>query len=98
TVQPVNYVALLRGINLGDNNIIKMLDLKACFEDEGFENVSTYIASGNVLFGASAKEAGKLVGRLEKLLSKRFGYESRVVVCSQPELAEIVASCPKGFG
>lgn len=46
------YVALLRGINVGGNNLIKMTALKACMEALGFEAVATYIASGNVLFGA----------------------------------------------
>ena len=44
------YVALLRGINVGGKNLIKMADLKACFEEHGFERVVTYIQSGNVLF------------------------------------------------
>ena len=43
------YLALLRGINVGGNNIIKMADLKACFENMGFTEVVTYIQSGNVL-------------------------------------------------
>ena len=44
------YLALLRGINVGGNNIIKMADLKACFERLGFTGVATYIQSGNILF------------------------------------------------
>lgn len=44
------YLALLRGINVGGKNIIKMADLKACFESLGFADVVTYIQSGNVLF------------------------------------------------
>ena len=47
-----HYLALLRGINVGGNNIIKMADLKACFEQMGFEDVSTYIQSGNVIFAS----------------------------------------------
>ena len=42
------YVALLRGINVGGKNLIKMADLKACLEGDGFEDVVTYIQSGNV--------------------------------------------------
>ena len=49
----MKYVSLLRGINVGGNNIIKMADLKECFNDMGFANVRTYIQSGNVLFTAS---------------------------------------------
>ena len=44
------YIALLRGINVGGKNIIKMADLTAAFERQGFGNVVTYINSGNVLF------------------------------------------------
>lgn len=44
------YIALLRGINVGGNNIIRMSDLKASFEELGFSDVVTYIQSGNVLF------------------------------------------------
>jgi uncharacterized protein (DUF1697 family) len=44
------YITLLRGINVGGNNIIKMTDLKSCFESMGFTGVSTYIQSGNVIF------------------------------------------------
>jgi uncharacterized protein (DUF1697 family) len=54
------YVALLRGINVGGNNLIKMTALKACFEEQGFDDVATFIASGNVLFTASAAGAPKL--------------------------------------
>ena len=46
------YVALLRGINVGGSNLIRVAALKACFEAEGFCDVATYIQSGNVLFTA----------------------------------------------
>lgn len=42
------FVALLRGINVGGNTMLKMSDLKACLEQAGLENVVTYINSGNV--------------------------------------------------
>ena len=76
------YVALLRGINVGGKNLIKMTDLKACFEALGFENVSTYIQSGNVLFSANKSNQAKLTSRIEEALSKTFNYKSRVVVRS----------------
>ena len=47
------HVALLRGINVGGKNVIKMADLKACFHENGFEDATTYIQSGNVLFEAT---------------------------------------------
>ena len=92
------YVALLRGINVGGKNIIKMTDLKACFESLGFKDVRTYIQSGNVLFRAAGSDQANLTKRIENALSKAFNYESRVVVRSQKQMKAIVAKAPKGFG
>ena len=92
------YVALLRGINVGGKNLIGMPALKACFEQHGFADVTTYIQSGNVLFSATEKDLVRLTTDIEKLLSKQFGYESRVVVVSHEELTDAVQRAPKGFG
>ena len=92
------YLALLRGINVGGKNIIKMADLKASFEEMGFSNVVTYIQSGNVLFQCEQKDKLELTAMIEKGLSKRFNFEAKVVVISQKELAAIVKSAPEGFG
>ena len=94
----LQYLALLRGINVGGNNIIKMADLKACFEAMGFTDVLTYIQSGNVLFRSAEKDKTKLTRKIEKALSERFSYKSRLVVVSYKELKKAVAEAPKGFG
>src|SRR5512141_1230690 len=75
------YVALLRGINVGGNNLIRMADLRACLEADGFDDVRTYIQSGNVVFTASGGPA-TLTERLERTLSAAFGYEATVAVRS----------------
>jgi len=92
------YAALLRGINVGGKNLIKMTDLKACFEALGFENVSTYIQSGNVIFSAEESARTRLISQVEDALSKTFNYKSRVVVRSYKEMKNVVAHAPKGFG
>ena len=92
------YLALLRGINVGGNNIIKMKDLKACFEQMGFTDVVTYIQSGNVLFKSPEKDRPKLTHKIEKALSERFNYKSRMVVVAHKELRKIVDGAPNGFG
>lgn len=92
------YVALLRGINVGGKNIIKMTDLKACFEGLGFKDVRTYIQSGNVLFRAAGASKARLTKEIEDTLSKQFNYKSRVVVCSHKQMKDIVAQAPEGFG
>jgi uncharacterized protein (DUF1697 family) len=91
------YVALLRGINVGGKNLIKMTALQSCFEDLGFEDVRTYIQSGNVLFRATGSNA-KLTKQIEAALSKTFKYKSRAVVRSLKQMKSIVANAPKGFG
>ena len=77
------YIALLRGINVGGKNIIKMADLKTAFEQRGFQNVITYINSGNILFSSKLDETDiKCV--CEKLLKEDFGLD--IPVCVIPPL------------
>jgi uncharacterized protein (DUF1697 family) len=92
------HVALLRGINVGGNNIIKMVDLKRSFEAMGFSEVETYIASGNVIFATKPAKKPALVKIIEAGLDHDFGYESRVVVISGADLALVVEEAPPGFG
>jgi uncharacterized protein (DUF1697 family) len=93
-----SYVALLRGINVGGKNLIKMPALKACFEANGFEDVATYIQSGNVLFGSSETRASELANTIEELLGQEFGYAATVVVRNRNQMRAIVERAPKGFG
>ncbi len=92
------YLALLRGINVGGRNIIRMTDLRDCFEDMGFRDVVTYIQSGNVVF-SSAQESPELPERMiEAGLSRRFGYDAMTIVLSQAQMKGIVEEAPAGFG
>ncbi len=92
------YVALLRGINVGGNNIIKMAALRAHFEQLGHAEVTTYIASGNVLFSTRSRDKRALVKVIEAALSLEFSYESRIVLLSSRELERVVKEAPHGFG
>ena len=92
------YVALLRGINVGGKNLIRMADLKACFEKHGCEEVATYIQSGNVLFSSSGSRRAELVRGLEALLAKSFSYRASLVLRTDEELRAIVEEAPEGFG
>lgn len=92
------YLALLRGINVGGANIIKMVDLKACFAGMGYTDVDTYIQSGNVLFRSPEKDAAELMDQIEEALSARFAYASRVVVLTHEQLAQVVKHAPAAFG
>jgi len=78
------FLALLRGINVGGNNLIKMNDLKAEFERLGFQDVKTYIQSGNVIFSSALSDKLKLTELLEKSLSEKFSYPARVLLEQLP--------------
>ena len=92
------YVALLRGINVGGNNLIKMIELRSSFASMGFGDVVTYIQSGNVVFSSKQTNKTKLTALIEKALSEAFSYESKVVVISRSDMEQVVAQAPKGFG
>ena len=82
----MRYVALLRGINVGGKSIIRMADLRECAEALGLEDVSTYIASGNLLFRSRERSAARLEAALEQALQRRFALPVRIVV-RRPEAA-----------
>ena len=92
------YVALLRGINVGGRNLIKMPALKACFEAGGFAEVATYIQSGNVLFTSPETRVAGLTQRIEEMLAATFGYQATVVVRNRAQMRAVVEHAPKGFG
>jgi uncharacterized protein (DUF1697 family) len=93
----MRYVALLRGINVGGKSLIKMADLKTCFEELRFENVSTYIASGNVLFQSDADDAGGLATMIEAAIEQRFELPAKVVVLDHKAYARIAKAIPKSW-
>jgi uncharacterized protein (DUF1697 family) len=92
------YLALLRGINVGGNNIIKIKDLKSCFEEMGFHDVITYIQSGNVIFSADEGDIAAITQRIETQLSSRFDYKSTVLVVTHETLKLVVGLAPPEFG
>lgn len=78
-------VALLRGINLGARNKVDMKSLKMLFEEMGYENIRTYIQTGNVIFDNVSYD----IQQIESVLRKTFGFDIPVAVRSKEELEEI---------
>ena len=91
------YVALLRGINVGGNNMISMKALKASCERLGFTDVSTYINSGNILFRSKIADARKLEVKIEKMLVAEYQLGCKVVVRSSEEMARLVKKLPASW-
>ena len=93
----MRYVALLRGINVGGKTLVKMADLKTCVEELGHDDVSTYIASGNVLFESARRGAAKLETEIERAIEKRFELPVKLVVLDRVAFATIVKAIPKAW-
>ena len=89
------FVALLRGVNVGGKNMIRMGSLKESFERMGFGDVATYINSGNIIFKAQEGDARKLERSIEGMLSSEYKLECKVVVRSLPEMADLVKGLPE---
>jgi uncharacterized protein (DUF1697 family) len=87
------YVAFLRAINVGGHTV-KMDDLRRRFEAMGFDRVSTFIASGNVLFGSEESDAAALEQRIERALKDAFGYEVATFLRTGDEVARVAAHEP----
>jgi len=92
------FVALLRGINVGGRNPIRMPDLVACFRDAGYQDVSTFLQSGNVPFSADHQTGPTLEAEVEAMLERRFGTPLLVVIRSRDELAQTIDAAPADHG
>jgi uncharacterized protein (DUF1697 family) len=89
------YVALLRGINVGPRNRVAMPALREALEVAGFEDVRTYVQSGNVVLGSRAKPE-TVRRKVEQVVADRFALEIPVVVRTRAELAAVVKRNPLG--
>ncbi len=89
-----NYIGLLRGINVGGHRKIRMAELKGVLSNSGFQQVQTYIQSGNIVFKSEGTEPRKLAAKIQKLILDNFGFEVPVLVISVQGLRAILKDCP----
>jgi len=88
------YLAILRGINVSGHKPVKMVDLRNVFAELGFENVKTYIQSGNVVFESKETDAIKFKSSIEKAIVQRYGFEVPVLILKKAELVAIASGNP----
>ena len=88
------YVAVLRGINVSGQRIIAMKDLKALFQKAGYDNVMTYIQSGNVVFGSTETSKKKLEKNISELIENHYNFSVPVLVLSREDITEIIEKNP----
>lgn len=88
------FIALLRGINVSGQKQIKMSDLKTLFEATGFQNVETYIQSGNVIFSAKEKSNKIVEDKISSAIKSKLGYYVQVIVLTPEELEQVLKNNP----
>ena len=88
------YIALLRGINVSGHKIIKMELLRKVLAELHFENVATYIQSGNIIFQSDATDPRQLEKQIALLIYKHFGFDVPVMIVTPESLKKVVANNP----
>ena len=91
------YVALLRGINVGGNNMIEMKKLKTTFESIGFKNVVTYLNSGNIIFEELTENQDIIEAKAEAAIKRDFHLDVKVLVRNYDNIEAICRELPPGW-
>lgn len=86
------YIAFLRGINVSGQKIIKMQELRSLLSESGFEDVKTYIQSGNILFQSDQQDLALLTENIENLIEKHFGFHADVILRKYSEVERMMNS------
>jgi uncharacterized protein (DUF1697 family) len=88
------YISILRGINLGGHKPVPMKGLQVLYESLGYEQVKTYIQSGNVAFSAKEKSPSAIKKAIEVAISQRFGFDVPVLVREQADIQRVLDGSP----
>ena len=88
------WIILIRGINVGGNNIVPMKELKAHLTAAGFQNVRTYIQSGNVAFESQITKQAQICERVQACIETHFGFAPKIMTLSATRLAKIIKDNP----
>jgi uncharacterized protein (DUF1697 family) len=88
------YIALLKGINVGGHKKVPMADLRELLTKSGFENVQTYIQSGNVILQSSKSDISVIENNIQESIMDHFGFEISVLVKTRSDLKRIFNDSP----
>jgi uncharacterized protein (DUF1697 family) len=90
----ITMISMLRGINIGSQNKIRMHDLRKLYVMLGLVNVVTYIQSGNVVFNCAEEAAAQIAGRIEAEISRAFGLGVHVLIRDAADLQRVLEGIP----
>jgi len=87
-------ISMLRGVNLGSHNRIKMDALRALYESLKLRDPQTYVQSGNVIFRTERRDLAQLAKRIENGIEQKFGFRSQVILRTTSEMRDVIARNP----
>ncbi len=88
------YLALLRGVNVSGKNLIKMKDFQTLLLESGFDNVSTYIQSGNIIFKSKSTDNKAIADKMSRLIDEKYSFNIPVIVLTLTELENLIKYNP----
>lgn len=94
----MKYIALLRGINISGKNKISMPELKKLLEENNYQNVSTYLNSGNIIFECNIDNKETIMDNIHTLIKTKFLLDIPVYITTDKELENILNNSPKWWG
>ena len=94
----MKYIALLRGINISGKNKISMPELKKLLEENNYQNVSTYLNSGNIIFECNINNKQTIMNNIHTLIKTKFILDIPVYITTDKELEDILNNSPKRWG
>ena len=94
----MKYIALLRGINISGKNKISMPELKKLLEENNYQNVSTYLNSGNIIFECNIDNKETIMDNIHTLIKTKFLLDIPVYITTDKELEDILNNSPKWWG
>lgn len=94
----MKYIALLRGINISGKNKISMPELKKLLEENNYQNVSTYLNSGNIIFECNIDNKETIMDNIHTLIKTKFILDIPVYITTDKELEDILNNSPKWWG
>src|SRR5258707_10171914 len=84
-------ISMLRAVNVGGRNMIKMETLRALYESLGFEDVQSYVQSGNLVFRTKLGNLVALRKRIEDAIEASFGFRPDVILRTPADLRDVIA-------
>lgn len=94
----MKYIVLLRGVNISGKNKVSMPKLKQLLEENSYQNVSTYLNSGNIIIESNINNKELIVENISKIIEANFNIKIPIYIMTVPELEDILNNSPSWWG